>query len=87
MNICFSQQKDELFKNIDLTLTGSPAWRTESLVRVTCCGRDTGVSLRYVNETAVVLIWMDVRKLQPVDWNSITSECENITDATTADTA
>jgi len=66
-------QKDELFKNIDLTLSGSPAWRTESLVRVTCCGRDTGLSLRYANETAVAFTWVEVRKLQPVDWNSITS--------------
>ena len=74
MKICFPLQKDELFKNIDLTLSGSPAWRTESLVRVTCCGRDTGLSLRYANETAVAFTWVEVRKLQPVDWNSIASE-------------
>ena len=61
-------------KNIKLTLSGSPAWRTEDVVRVTCCGRDTSLSLRYVNETAVAFIWVEVRKLQPVDWNSITSK-------------
>ncbi|KAJ7387831.1 Tectonic-2 [Desmophyllum pertusum] len=66
-------QKDELFKTIDLTLTGSPAWRTESLVRVTCCGQDTGLSLRYANESAVAFTWVELRKLQPVDWSSITS--------------
>ena len=43
-------------------------------MRVTCCGRDTSLSLRYVNETAVAIIWVEIRKLQPVDWNSITSK-------------
>ena len=67
-------QTNELFKDIKLTLSGSPAWRTGDVVRVTCCGRDTSLSLRYVNETAVAFIWVEVRKLQPVDWNSITSK-------------
>ena len=43
-------------------------------MRVTCCGRDTGLSLRYVNETAVTFIWVEARKLQPLDLSSITSE-------------
>ena len=64
LNICLFQQKDELFKNIDLTLNGSAS---EGLVRVVCCGRDTGLSLRYVNETAVTFVWVEVR-------NSITGE-------------
>lgn len=55
-------------------LSGSPAWRTESLVRVTCCGQDTGLSLRYANESAVAFTWVELRKLQPVDWSSITSK-------------
>ena len=43
-------------------------------MRVSCCGRDTSLSLRYVNETAVAIIWVEIRKFQPVDWNSITSK-------------
>ena len=69
-------QKGELFKKIDLTLSGSPAGRTGSLVRVVCCGKDTGVSLRYNNESAVVFVWVELRKLQPVDWDRITSKYE-----------
>lgn len=66
-------EQNELFKNINLTLNGSAARRTEELVRVTCCGRDTGLSLRYVNETAVTFIWVEARKLQPLNLSSITS--------------
>ena len=72
-------QKDELFQTISLTLTLNkrPAWRTQSLVRVTCCGQDTGLSLRYANKSAVAFIWVELRKLQPVDLNSITSKYNN----------
>ena len=77
LEICFTRQKDELFQTISLTLSGSPAWRTQGLVRLSCCGQDTGLSLRYANESAVALTWVELRKLQPVDWSSITSKYNN----------
>ena len=66
------QQKDEVFKDIDLTLSGIPTQRDVSLLRLACCGQDTGLSARYVKETAEAFVWVDVRELQPVD--SITGE-------------
>lgn len=66
-------QKNEGFKIIKLILSGSPSQRAESLVRLTCCGQSTGLSLRYANETAVAFVWVEVRELHPVDWDGITS--------------
>ena len=46
-------------------------------MRVACCGQDTGLSLRYANESAVAFTWVELRKLQPIDWSSITSKYSN----------
>ena len=66
------QQKDEVFKDIGLTLSGIPTQRSVSLLRLACCGQDTGLSLRYAKQTAEAFVLVDVRKLQPV--GSITGE-------------
>ena len=55
-------------------LRGSPAGNTGSLLRVVCCGQESGQSLRYVNESAVAFTWVELLKLQAVDWDSIKSE-------------
>lgn len=60
-------QKDEVFKDIGLTLSGIPTQRDVSLLRLACCGQDTGLSLRYAKQTAEAFVLVDVRELQPVD--------------------
>ncbi|PFX31452.1 Tectonic-2 [Stylophora pistillata] len=66
-------QKGELFQTLELTLSESPARRTEGLVRITCCGQATVLSLLYANRSAEAFLWVELRKLQPIDWNIITS--------------
>ena len=61
------QQKDEVFKDIGLTLSGIPTQRSVNLLRLACCGQDTGLSLRYAKQTAEAFVLVDVRELQPVD--------------------
>lgn len=60
-------QKDEVFKDIGLTLSGIPTQRDVSLLRLACCGQDTGLSLRYAKQTAEAFVLVDVREQQPVD--------------------
>lgn len=60
-------QKDEVFKDIGLTLSGIPIQRSVNLLRLACCGQDTGLSLRYAKQTAEAFVLVDVRELQPVD--------------------